>query len=206
MIGKKIITHNGMRALLSSIDSVSKVINKNRVIKVDIQGAYYEMQDALKISGIKAKIVTDPKQADVIVRDINACVTDGRKEKSEIISSLSSSPAKAWIIDTTSASSRKMSELISTFRKSEASVLYLISSGFKNEQFGADRNQYGTIRAFTDSSLEGKKRLDEILSVTRNTDKPLAITAHLFRRVMKSIGAVPRNALILSGSKDVPFQ
>ena len=203
LTGKKIITHNGMRALLSSIDSAVKIVYKNaKKLKIDIEGAYYEMDDAVKASKITATITGDgPGDAHILVRDINACVTDGGKSKMVIDPSLIESGARAWIIDTTSATQAQMNGLVEGFRKSHATALYLVSSGFKQEQFGADRNQYGTVRVFTDK--KAKVMLGNILNTIKASDKPLAATAHIYRRFMKSIGAVPRNTFILRGSKDI---
>jgi len=203
LTGKKIITHNGMRALLSSIDSSVKVIYEDkRTLNVHVQGAYYEMTDALKASTIKAQVTTKKSNADVLVRDINACVTVGRKGRTDIMGDLLSSPAKVWIIDTTSSDQRQMRGLVDAFRaQAKVQVLYLVSSGFKQEQFGGDRNPYGTIRAFADKGERGRGMVDQILATTKATDRPLADTAHVYRQVMKRFGAVPSNANLLKRSR-----
>ena len=194
-----------MRALLSAIDSSVKVVYEDQQkLNVDIQGAYYEMSDALKAASVKAQITEKSAEAHVLVRDINACVTVGPKGKRSIQTDLTSSPATVWIIDTTSSTQRQMRSLVEAYRNAgHVKVLYLVSSGFKQEQFGADRNPYGTIRAFTDKNPAGKAMLNDILTVTKKSDRPLAVTAHLYRRLMKSFGAVPRSQNLLSKSKSV---
>lgn len=206
LAGKKIITHNGMRAAISAIGSIPKFIYPNEEqLNLHIIGAYYEMDDALKQSNVAARKVADVQPAHALVTDINACVTDA--DPSDFDSILDNSAYPVWIIDTTSATQRQMSELVDKFRSSGAKFLYLVSSGFKQEQFGADRNQYGTIRVFTDrgrrvKSARGQENaLDSILAATKLTDKPLAASAHIYRRVMKKVGAVPRNVNIFSGAK-----
>lgn len=206
LTGKKIITHNGMRALLSSVESSAKVVMASELayrekLRVDAAGSYYELSDALKAANIPAEITDDPANAHVVMRDANSCVTEGPKGATDVMESLTSSTARIWIIDTTSSTQIQMTALVEAFRGSKASVLYLASSGFKQEQFGSDRNQYGTLRAFTDNTDEGKDMLNQILALTKKSDKPLAVTAHLFRRAMKKFGAVPRNANILTGAK-----
>lgn len=206
LTGKKIITHNGMRALLSAVESSARVVLVNELafrekLKIDAEGSYYELSDALEAANIPAEKTDDPATAHVIMRDANSCVTEGPAGAIDVMKNLTSSSASIWIIDTTSSTQDKQAALLEAFRGSNASVLYLASSGFKQEQFGADRNQYGTLRAFTDNTEEGKEMLNDILAMTKSTDKPLAITAHLFRRAMKKFGAIPRNANILSGAK-----
>ncbi len=206
LTGKKIITHNGMRALLSAVDSAARIVLKmgrGKKALVDVQGAYYEMDDALEAAQIPAEATEDSHLADILVRDINACVTEGPSGATEVTQSLASSPARVWILDSTSSTQAKMAAMAEMFRSSQANVLYFVSSGFKQEQAGSDRNQYGTLRAFTDNTPEGKVMLNAILDQTKKTDHPLALTAHLFRRTMKRFGAVPRNANVLSGATSV---
>lgn len=205
LTGKKIITHNGMRALLSSIDSAARVVfNGKKDIKVNVEGAYYEMIPALNASTIRVIMTPDIKAADILVRDINGCVTEGPKGKRDMVIDLKDSSATVWIIDTTSSTQGKMAELIEHFRETErAKILYFVSSGFKQEQFGADRNPYGTIRVFTDKSPEGRETLNGILKTIKGSDKPLAVMAHIYRRLMKRIGAVPRNKNLLFNAKSI---
>ena len=198
---KKIITHNGMRALIASMLASQTVVfpkqaksTSSRKMTVFLGDAYYEMSDALKLSKTDVSLVKTPA-ADVLVTDINACVTG--EEVPDATEQLTSTAYTVWIIDTTSATQAQSAAVVEAFRRSPAKLLYLVSSGFKMEQLGADRNQYGTIRAFADNDEKGETQLGSVFAAIRTSDKPLAAVSHVYRRIMKSLGAIPRNRNLL---------
>lgn len=211
LVGKKIVVHNGMRALLASARAAKNVIFKSeKEIWVDIQNTYYELGTALADSNMGVKAPKSgrgrskpPKSPHILLRDINACVTSspGKYASDQITGEIESSRAKVWIIDTTSAKQSQMAALVAYFKQSKAQALFLVSSGFKQEQLGSDRNPYGTARIFAervDSIM-----VDQLLGSIKSTDQPLAPSSHLYRRLLKSIGAVPRNESILKSGKSV---
>jgi hypothetical protein len=214
--GKKIITHNGMRALLSATEAAvtylsskepktpKKTTKKTSVsesIPIDVNATYYELTTGLELSNIKAHICNGEEAPQIIIRDANTCVTNNKNpHKSESVSAeLTASMAQVWIIDTTSATQAQSNAILNEFRKSgtTAKLLCLASSGFKNEQGGADKNQYGTVRPFS----ANKEDVDDILAHIKTTDMPLAATSHLYRQLLKKLGFGPRNENILKPSR-----
>lgn len=159
--GKKIVTHNGMRSLITATDSARNLLFKGATESVGIayDHPYYETENAIKQSNIKVENVKGNRaEAGIVIKDINACITDGPPDSTED-SGIATEfrQAKAWIIDTTSATTSQMKNVYQQFKDAEsAKVLYFSSSGLKNEQGGADNNNYGTVRVFAKS--DGKKR------------------------------------------------
>jgi hypothetical protein len=202
--GTKIITHNGMRALISSIKAGQRILFPTRgksKMTVWLGDAYYEVEDALKLSNIDKSVTVDA--ANILITDINACVTG--KDVPKPTAQLTAGEYTVWVIDATSASQAGYAAVVQAFKASHtAKLLYLISSGFKQEQLGSDRNQYGTVRAFTDKSDEGEDLLTKITEAIRGSEMPLSAVAQIYRRVMKGLGAVPRNRNILAGASMVP--
>ncbi|UMR32235.1 hypothetical protein MJ904_08720 [Massilia sp. MB5] len=143
-------------------------------------------------------------EAAIVIKDINACVTDGKESSSGKGIAEEFPNAKAWIIDTTSATTEKMGEVLNQFKDAPVpGVLYFVSSGLKNEQGGADVNNYGTMRVFVKSGHDASdQQLGEILSNIDNTDKGLARFSHEYRRTMKEMDLVPTNRSIVMASVD----
>jgi hypothetical protein len=201
--GKKIITHNGMRAILTATESAVNLLQADSkkkdsgMVQVDVSAAYYEVEDGLKHYRMNAKKWDGKSGAPhIIIRDVNACVTDGDNpyKSKTVTAQLTGSPAQVWIIDTTSATQGQSHAILNAFRKSKASVLCLVASGFKNEQGGADKNPYGTVRTFSSDP----KKVNAILKHIKENDLPLAAMAHIYRRMMKELGFVPTNQGILN--------
>lgn len=209
---KKIITHNGMRALINPMfHEMDKLKTKRRengeVVNADIHvnfaNTYYEISDLLakaNFSKTPRIILSDNLNALILMRDANAIVIDG-VATTKLSEELSVSESPVWIIDTTSATQQQMQEIVDKFRNNEkGEMLYLVSSGFKNEQGGADKNSYGTIRVVSKDT----DAIDAALEAVKNTDGPLAEISHEYRRILKEIGMVPRDyEIIKRPSKEV---
>ncbi|MDJ0756511.1 MAG: hypothetical protein QNJ45_23460 [Ardenticatenaceae bacterium] len=216
---KKIITHNGMRALLVSVRSAVEALGatSKEKVSIDVKNTYYELEGALKIDKARSKLqFIQDGQSDILARDANAIVlTDQRSDKT-VLEELNTTKSAVWVIDTTSSTQSQMREIADAFRKNPAGqLLYLVSSGFKNEQGGADKNSYGTIRVIADQNTtlldrnldqdqpderereEDSHIIDDVLESIRSTEQPIAEIGHEYRRLLKDLGFVPRDLEIL---------
>jgi hypothetical protein len=152
---------------------------------------------------LKAK----PANANVIVKDINACVNNGDPSKSGNEKIAERYPkAEVWIIDPTSASTTDMHEVYKQFEAaSKAKLLVFASSGLKNEQGGADMNNYGTMRVFakSDGDKGAQAVVSEVMGGVAGSDRGLSLFAHTHRRTMQRMGMVPTNKSIVTGDVDL---
>jgi hypothetical protein len=194
---KKKITHNGMRAIWCALLAAANYLSEHKLGKrVYIKTAYYEVEKGLKklqnLHNITdMTFAKNAADASILLHDLNACVTDGVPKADYTITASN----KILILDVTSSTSAQVATHIKRFAQSRAAVLFLVDSGFKHQQLGADKNQYGTVRVFT----RDKKARDKIYaSITENEMGILSKTSHIFRRKMKQVGAVPTNASYLS--------
>lgn len=197
---RKIITNNGMRAIIGALIAVS--INKKE-LKLLLDRSYYEIQSALplitSINGINVFQKKKLSEASVYLTDATPCITDGNASK--IMDCLDEDgldqfAGKIMIIDVTSATIETMRTYYQAFKRSRSPLLCLVSSGLKNEQLGSDNNAYGTIRLFSKS----KTTVETAYARIRNNEEPVqSIISHLLRRIMKSVGATPTNACIMRG-------
>lgn len=213
--GNKIIVHNGMRSLIGATDSARAILFDGRKkIQIAYEHPYYETQNAITQTGIRVEENKDKNaKAEIVIKDINACITDRksdgasagaaeRKPDAGANKTLAESfpDARVWIIDTTSADTDQMRDIYQQFKHAgKAELLYLASSGLKNEQAGADQNNYGTLRVFaktTDGETD-KPIVGRVMGAIAETDKGLAQFAHEHRRTMKAMGMVPRNEQIV---------
>lgn len=142
------------------------------------------------------------KHADIILQDLNHCVTNAKASAvtAKLINDISNKKNKILILDNTSSITAQTNSWLKEYKNSENIVaIFLVSSGVKNEQLGADKNQYGTIRVFTKNKLlrnEIYNRLKE------NTSPVRSIVSHTHRRIMKQLGAVPTNTQLLQPTHD----
>ncbi|WUR12603.1 hypothetical protein E7V67_023385 [[Empedobacter] haloabium] len=199
--GNKIITHNGMRSLLGATDSARALLFAGRGdVQIAYEHPYYETQNAIKKTRIRVEENKDKNsEAKIVIKDINACITDGEAKTSAPLAE-AFPDARAWIIDTTSATTDQMRSIYQQFTKADnAELLYLASSGLKNEQAGADQNNYGTLRVFAKAGdgEASKQRVGEVLGAIAGTDRGLAQFSHEHRRTMKAMGLVPTNQSIV---------
>ncbi|MDB6096977.1 MAG: hypothetical protein JWM09_1255 [Francisellaceae bacterium] len=189
IFAKKIIVHNGMRAIWLAIITAAKFLeNNNLKPALYLDKAYYEVKLGLKNILILHEIphFTEKKcisASNLILKDINACITDGQLTKEYELSY-----NQILILDGTSSTVKDVQPYIDFFIKSRIKLAFLVESGFKNQQLGADKNQYGTIRIFA----KDKKLRDDVYLGIKKIEPPLlSPTAHSFRRKMKALGAVP---------------
>ena len=199
LFAKKIITHSGMRAIWGAISACNNRVSK---IRIYLQEAYYEVP--LGIHMIKlleewnsVTVVKEISKANVIMYDINACITNEQAIQDRLTINDLTEERKYIILDATSASSsqvRKFLPLI-TNENSRAHTLLVVESGFKNQQLGGDKNPHGIIRIFS----RDKKRRDEFYSAIKKIEKPVVSpTSHRYRHQMKLFGATQSNQAILS--------
>jgi hypothetical protein len=199
--GNKIITHNGMRSLIGATDSARALLFSGRAkVQIAYEHPYYETQNAIKKTKINVEEKKDTNsEAKIVIKDINACVTDGRSSTSEPLAK-AFPDARAWIIDTTSATQDQMRQIYQQFKNADnAELLYLASSGLKNEQAGADQNNYGTLRVFAKAGDgdANKQLVGYVLGAISRSDRGLAQFSHEHRRTMKAMGLVPTNQNIV---------
>jgi hypothetical protein len=199
---KKIIANSGMDAIYSAIEHEIDKSGKNLVI--DKKSVYYEL-DNKYIKAYASTSEDKPNATKLLLMDANPAVTQAGQATSDL-SELDSSNAKIWVIDTTSSTQTQMQEIVDKFRTNtnKPERLYLVSSGFKNEQWGADKNSYGTVRIITDSDREGD--IDDAIKKYRSTHKPTVEVAHAYRRLLKDLGFVPRDEEILRLPPSKRFQ
>ncbi|WEF32688.1 hypothetical protein [Pseudoduganella chitinolytica] len=197
--GSKMILHNGMRSLLGATNSARAILFGGEANNVGIayDKPYYETAGAIRDAEIQVKEQAD---AQIVIKDINACVTDATKGDGKRNVAEAYPNARAWIIDTTSATTAQMHEVYEQFKEAEtAELLYFASSGLKNEQAGADQNNYGSLRVFgkAGDGDANKQRVGEVLGAIAGTDRGLAQFSHEHRRTMKAMGLVPTNQSIV---------
>lgn len=193
LYSKKIITHNGMRAIWSSIIAAVKYLakesNANFRCVIYLENAYYEVPLGIKLieklHELPSMTVTkDIDKANIILHDLNACVTTGQPSKGN--NNLPKN--KLLILDSTSTSTKDVYVHLEKFLDSRSKVLFLVDSGFKHQQIGADKNQYGTVRVFAKTK---KVREEFYEKIKKEEPDLLSATSHRHRHLMKKIGAVP---------------
>ncbi len=194
---KKITTHNGMRAIWDAVIESEKFLQDSKIYqeesykksRIYLQGSYYEILLGLKVICDLHKItITKTKEmaeANIILQDVNPCITDGKPLKEFKLAKA----GKIIILDVTSATTKDVFPYIKQFVKSRAAkALFLVSSGFKHQQMGADKNQFGTIRIFTKEKDLTDKYYEDI---KKFEPKLLAKSAQDHRHNSKAMGAVP---------------
>ncbi len=191
---KKLIVSNGMRAILAALLAIK---NKLDAYSLFLDKAYYEVADAIKlINLIEGKFIhVEEKQESsctVYLRDANACVTNGKADEYKV--DINKIVQKILILDTTSSTTEQMHTHIENFSKSRATCLFFVSSGLKHEQFGADRNAYGTVRIFAKEKTVLDGYYDQIKKNEKSVNSPIS---HEYRRAEKKLGAVPTAAAML---------
>lgn len=195
IFSKKIITHNGMRAIWGVILTISQYLKEkndkgNTTCRLCLDNTYYEVPLGLKIISQlhKDSSIQQVKTKDLansILYDLNACVTNGKP--SELLD-LETIGNKILILDATSATNEQINPYLLNFAQSRSSMLFVVDSGFKNQQGGADLNQYGTVRIFT----RDKKTLEKLYSKIKTIEPPLlSPTSHALRRIYKAADLVP---------------
>lgn len=200
---KKAIVNHGMMSIMRSIEVAAEYLTSkgHKRIEMFFHGIYYEVEGAfgklkkqLKEKQIIIVKIDNPADADIIIYDINPCVTsDVPFEKLDLPTS------KIWIADTTSATVQMQSAELEKYRHSKnTEALFLVSSGLKNEQMGADKMPYGTIRFFT----KDKKILEDLTARLRGGKELTSGLPHNYRRMMKVLGFVPRNRGIVNYVRD----
>ena len=114
---------------------------------------------------------------------INACITDGSITPE--ISDQELANIKIVIIDSTSASIEQHHSWVARFHQHpKIQLLLFVSSGFKNEQMGADKNPYGTIRIFA----KDKRHLENFLKTIKRQENIgiRSALSHDYRRLHKT--------------------
>jgi len=154
LYAKKIIVQNGMRAILASLHAGANYLfpgylNSTKKNGIFLHGAYYE---TIAATLLLAKFEQERELAriactNIMIYDANACITQGKALTVPQQNHLSH--IRILIIDSTSATLEEYYYWVKEFKKAKMDVLFFVSSGFKNEQMGADKNPYGTIRLFT---------------------------------------------------------
>ncbi|MBS0351775.1 MAG: hypothetical protein JSR33_11445, partial [Proteobacteria bacterium] len=202
--GKKVIVGNGMRAIIIACNTAIGYFRKtsSREPNIFTYKMYYESREAFKLLKIKVSEIKENKtsaklKADILMLDSNAVVKNPEEKLSpfEVANTITNN--KILIVDSTSSTLPTYRRWIEFFKKNyRLNILFFVASGLKNEQFGADNNHYGTVRVFT----RDKKLLNEIIDNIKNSDEKFiqVNVSHRRRRLIKQLGGVPRNSLILN--------
>lgn len=194
---KKLIVSNGMRAILATLLVIGYKLTD---FSLYADAAYYEVAYGAKLlKAFAGQSITLRKPvamttASVYLFDVNACVTDGVNARSNFDSFVTRTEQKTLVLDTTSATTDQMHEYVEQFSKTRAKAMMFVSSGLKNEQLGADKNSYGTIRFFTKDKPLLKSYYDTTKNKEPAVDSPIS---HEYRRTLKQLGAVPTARAIL---------
>lgn len=186
LYSKKLITHNGMRALWCTL--IAAVKHLDSPTTVYLNDAYYEVNLGRKLIAdlhkINFTVVKKQSEAAIIIHDLNACITNATINSDYKLKDTN----KILILDCTSATSSQVHTHLLRYATSRANVMFLTDSGFKNQQLGCDKNQYGTVRII---SSDKKKRDTLYKQIKKIEPALLSPTSHFFRRKMKQIGAAP---------------
>jgi len=196
LYGKKAIFTSGMRAIVAAFEASHHQL-KSKKPKLCLHGAYYETDKARALLKIKFRKVQKISQAEILFYDANACVTDGKPVK--VLEEQQLSGIKVLIIDSTSATIEESHRWVSLFRRQKKmQVLLFVSSGLKNEQGGADKNHYGTVRFFT----KDRNTLEDLVKVVKETGGGIkSSVSHNARRLNKRLGNVPTNKAMVKFKK-----
>jgi len=193
---KKIITHNGMRAITLAIKAMAEWDDN-----VWMDKAYYEVPLGLKIlntlAELKINVEENRSEANIILLDANPCITNS--DKVMVNQPFDDNDgAKVVIIDITSSSVEQCNTYVELFKKSRSPVMIFVESGAKHQQFFT-KNQYGVIRIFA----KNKDKLEKIYKSIKSFKEPIfSKTSHKFRRLMKELGMTFTNNSIISAASD----
>jgi hypothetical protein len=216
IIGKKVVTHNGMRAILTPVEIIKRIIrDKKRPvsqdIELDVSATYFEVKQALDImpglnyDGRPGKKDMLQKQPDAVLRDNNACVnTETNQLSKPVKDQMAESDVEFWIVDITGSTQKETDELIEMLKKRPEKLLFLVSSGFKHEQSGGEKNPYGTVRVF--AHQRNREAWEDAFDKLITCDKGLPGLSHHIRRMHKLIGNTPTNASIRPAAEAIPDQ
>ena len=188
---RKLIVSNGMRATLATLLAIG---SKLKDFSLYVDSAYYEIAygiDLLESFEDQAITLRKPvamTTASTYLFDVNACVTDGVATKSNFNTFANKTKNKFLVLDTTSATTDQMHNYVKFFSQTRARSMIFVSSGLKNEQLGADKNAYGTIRLFTKNKSLLRNYYNTIKKKEPPVDSPIS---HEYRRAQKQLGAVP---------------
>ena len=110
---KKIITHNGMRAIWAAMITSANHLGKSRIF---LDNAYYEAPLGLPLIQMLHNlplltVVKQASEANIILYDLNACVTSGKKKPDYKIEG----DNKIIILDATSAAADTVNKHINRF-------------------------------------------------------------------------------------------
>ena len=194
-----------MKAILKAVDAGAKHLfpnyptqsTKSQKYPISIYKMYYEAEKALKL--YKLFKISKKCDSQLVLYDATACIADGKDIPHLKGSQLAR--MKVLIVDSTSATTDKYRRWLQIFKQQpKMEILFFVSSGLKMEQIGADKNHYGTIRVFTKNKALLKKIVHQIKQGNEGGVK--ANISHHYRHLMKRLGAVPSNAMLLREEKE----
>jgi hypothetical protein len=201
---KKVVVHNGMRAIWAAISTIVSHLGEKNPSRVFLQDAYYEAPLGLPIIAQlhEANImkVDTLSLANIVLCDLNPCITTQKSIKDYDAIPYENLQGKILILDSTSSTAQKVHGHLQQFTRSRVAALLLVDSGLKNQQIGADKNQYGTVRIFT----RDKKLTEKLYQHIKKNEPPLlSPTSHRHRRIMKRLGAVPTTKVYTRPSENL---
>ncbi len=197
---KKVITATGLRAIhLAHYAGALMKGNKGGKIQVSnvsivADKVYYETQDAFEQVPIVPKdktTLTWKKNAQapadatkVLFFDLNHCNTTQEKQPEPDYSRFD-----VVVLDHTSSTPTRVNEhLKKAFANDNVKAVFLVGSGLKNEQCGADINPYGTFRVITRDEATRNRIYGAVVDAEKGYSHPRE--SHAIRKAYKSIGAV----------------
>lgn len=201
---KKIIVSTGMRAIYMAHRGALHIIGTKKT-HIDTKYMYYETADAVRNLSDqvnkKLNLEHENRSQKIIYIDLNHCSCSGpdttdidvhikniREEIKRKCFNKKIESQKAIVFDYTSATTIKIRKVIREITP-YVDVLFLVNSGLKNEQIGADVNTYGTVRIYSTN----KKHVENLYyAIKRDLGRKdeLAHESHAIRRQYRDVGAV----------------
>lgn len=127
----------------------------------------------------------------LIFFDLNHCHASEKEDKIRLEDVLESHKSNMPIIlDTTSATTEDIKKAVALATQ-KSPLVFLVSSGLKNEQAGADINPYGTVRIIASSYEVMQELYQTAESILIESKDILPKASHQIRKAYKNVGAAP---------------
>lgn len=206
LVGKKLITSTGMRAIQLVYAAGKTYLFKEysadpSKITFSAELMYYETKEALKNFAIPLDLdhetTKSKKKHNITFFDLNHC-NSGHYNVMKFIQHINKDDV-ICVVDVTSATTDEMNTMLEKLltRRKNLEVIVFVSSGLKNEQGMSDYNPYGSVRIFA----KGEDSLDLVYKTIKALEEEAGyahpLESHLIRKTAKYYGMTPTNESIL---------
>jgi hypothetical protein len=196
---KKHISHiklrlcSGMKAILlaqyGALSYLKKQDAKN--FAQDVQKMYYEVEDALKlvdVDSLQKNSVRNANGSNILMFDLNHCNAANSSDNQTLEDKLNAFKPNIVIVDTTSSTALAIeTALKQCFFNDKVKLVFLVSSGLKNDQGGRDCNPYGEVR-ICGRDRETIKTVSKLMQVGLSENDKLTQASHEQVRIDKRRG------------------